>query len=128
MPCCAASSTGSERAQASAELALALPFVSLLLLLVVQVAAIARAQSTVDQAAREGGRLAAVGADAQTVVGAVAAGGLAPERTVVEVQTSGDGFVTVIVRTRQPTDVPVVGLLVPDVQLEGRATFRQEGR
>ena len=36
-------------------------------------------------------------------------------------------MVTVVVRTREPTDVPAVGLLVPDVELQATATFRREG-
>ena len=133
----AASSTGSEaraigvdrrdRGQATVELALALPFVTLLLLLVVQVLAVARVQTAVDQAAREGGRLAAVGAPPAAVRDAALAGGLPPGRTRVEVSDAGAGVVTVVVRTREPTDIPAVGFLVPDVELESTATFRREG-
>ena len=115
------------RGQATVELALALPFVTLLLLLVVQVAAVARAQSVVEQAAREGGRAAAVGNSPAAVVDAVLAGGLAAERTDVHVRDGSGDMVTVEVHTHQSTDVPLVGRLVPEVDLEATATFRREG-
>lgn len=130
MPSSAASSTASdrhERGQASVELALALPFVVLLLLLVVQVLLVARAQAAVDQAAREAGRVAAVGGDRAAAGRAALEGGLPPARTSTRVGEAAGGSVTVVVRLEVPTDVPVVGVLVPDVVLEGRATFRREG-
>ena len=102
--------------QATVELALALPFVAVLLLAVVQVLLVAHAQALVEHAAREAARAAAVGDDA---------GALGPQGTITLRQLDG-GLVEATVRQRFATDVPLVGALVADLDLVGRATFRQE--
>ena len=115
--------------QAAVELALVVPLVALLLLLVVQVGLVVRAQVLVVHAAREGARAAAVEPGDGPVRDAVAAGsGLAAERLTVTV-TGRDGpgsRVTVAVRYRVPTDVPLVGALVGDVTVTATATMRVE--
>lgn len=115
------------RGQATVELALALPFVALALLLVVQVLLVAHGQLAVDQAAREAARAAAVDPDPVAARDAALAGGLAPGLTTVDV-AADSARVAVEVRYRVVTDVPLVGALVPDVEVRGRATFRVEWR
>ena len=108
-----------DRGQASVELALALPFVVGALLLVVQVGLVVRAQVLVTHAAREAARAAAVGERAPPP------DGLDPGRTTVAVAEAGDHVrATVTYRTR--TDIPLVGVVVPDVVLRGGATMRVE--
>jgi Flp pilus assembly protein TadG len=113
--------------QAAVELALALPLVFVGLLAAVQVLVVARDQLAVVHAAREGARAAAVAADAAGEGAAAArrAAGLDDGRLSVAVSSSADE-VTVVVRYRVPTDVPLVGALVGDVEVTGRATMRAE--
>lgn len=119
MPSSTRSSNGSERGQATVELALALPVVVLALLLVVQVAVVAVTQVRVEHAAREAARAAAVGGDPGTPAG------LEPSRAEVQVVTDGP-WVTAEVRYQMATDLPLVGRLAPDVVLVASTTFRAE--
>lgn len=112
------------------ELALVLPLVALLLLLVLQSGLVLRDQLLVAHAAREAARAAAVaegdrGAAARR--GAERAGGLDPDHLVVR-STTGDrgSSVSVHVTYRSATDVPLVGLLLPDIDLRGDAVMRSE--
>lgn len=120
---------GRDRGQATVEVALALPVVVLALLLVLQVALVARAQILVVQAAREGARRAAVDpAAAPAVAAARATPGLRPDRMTVTVGPRGapGGTVTVTVRYRAPTDVPLVGALIGDPMVRAEVTMRVE--
>ena len=118
-----------EAGQASVELALVLPLVLLLLLAVVQVALIARDAVLVVHAAREAVREAAVtAADGAARHAAEVGSGLTGPRLAVRVtkrETPG-GQVRVVVRYRAPTEVPLVGALVPDVELQAGAVMRVE--
>ena len=123
--------TGREdRGQATVELALVLPLVALLLLLVVQAGLVVRDRVLVTHAAREAARAAAVaegdrGAAARKA--ATRAGALDPDRLgVVTAPADGRERVSVTVTYRSSTDVPLVGLLVPDVDLTAEATMRVE--
>ncbi|HEY4378608.1 MAG TPA: TadE/TadG family type IV pilus assembly protein [Acidimicrobiales bacterium] len=118
-----------ERGQATVELALALPVVVVLLLLVLQVGLVARDQLLVAHAAREAARAAAV--DARPGAATTAArhsGPLDPGRlTVATSGRDGPGSVVVVdVDYRAPTDVPLVGPLVRDVDLHARVAMRVE--
>lgn len=113
------------RGQATVELALALPFVALVLLLVAQVLLVAHGQLVVEQAAREGARIAAVDPDPAAVERAALAGGLPPSSTTVAVADAG-AQVRVVVRHRLRTDLPLVGPFLPDLDLEASAAFRRE--
>lgn len=118
-----------DEGQAAVELALVLPLLVVLLLAVVQVALVARDQVLVVHAARSGAREAAAGADPAAVRRAAAeAGGLESGRLAVDSRTSGPGRDVVVtrVRFRVPTDVALVGPLVPDVVLEATASMRSE--
>jgi hypothetical protein len=109
------------------ELALALPLVFVVLLAAVQVLLVGRDQLAVVHAAREGARAAAVAADVtgEGTRAATAASGLDTDRLSIAVHDDGDR-VTVVVRYTAPTNVPLVGALVGDVVVTGRATMRAE--
>ena len=107
------------RGQATVELAVSLPFVVAALLLVLQVGLVVRAQVLVVHAAREAARAAAVGERPPPP------DGLDPARTELEVVGAGPR-VAAHVTYRLQTDVPLVGPLLPDVELRGEATMRVE--
>lgn len=117
-----------DEGQSTVELALALPLVAVLALLVAQVAVVARAQVLVAHAAREAARAAVVAhgdPGAAALDGARRAGGLDPRR--LEVGVSDDGRrLTAEVRYRAPTDVAVVGPLLPSPTLRARVTMWDE--
>ncbi len=114
--------------QAAVEVALVLPLLAMLLLLVVQTALVVRDQVLVVHAAREAARAAAVDPSAGAPRrAAVAAASLDPARLVVRVQPATAGRqVTVTVSYRSATIAPMIGLLLPDILLEGRASMRRE--
>ncbi len=120
---------GAPPGQATVEAALVIPVVVLLALAVVQVALVARTQVLVTHAAREAVRAAAVDDDpgAPRAAGR-AAGGLDPDRVSVGVRgREGPGSrVEVTVQYRMATDVPLVGSLLPDLDLRAVATMRVE--
>ncbi len=114
-----------DRGQATVELALALPLLCLLVLAVVQVGVVVRDQLAVQLAAREAARAAVVAADP------VAAATPAAQRAVqlsplqVRVGAAGD-TVTVTVTYIEPTDVPLIGALLPDVAVSATVTMAVE--
>lgn len=115
--------------QAAVELVLVLPLVLVVTLAALQVALVARDQVLVVHAAREGARHAAVSPD-DGEVGLVAtrATGLRGQRLAVRTERrSTPGAVSVTATYEAPTDVPLVGALVGDVELEGTVTMRDEG-
>ena len=118
-----------ERGQATVELALVLPLVVLFALIGVQLGLVAKDVVLVHHAAREGARAAAV----EPVVGAARAavvGSSSLDAARFEVGLSGGTArgesVTVTVRYRSPTNVPLIGALVPDVDLGASVTMRVE--
>ena len=118
-----------ERGQAAVELALVLPLVAALALLLLQVALLVRDQVLVTHAAREGAREAAVHDDFGAVVAAVGgATALRSDRLTVDVSGRGGAgsHVVVAVTYRSPTDLPLVGHLLGDVELGAKATMRVE--
>jgi hypothetical protein len=121
--------TRGERGQAAVELALCLPLIAALALLVVQVGLLVRDQVLVTEGAREAAREVAVssasGAAREAVQRSVR---LDPDRLEVRVGRRGrpGSRVTVTVRYRAPTDVPLVGAFLGEVELSGSATMRVE--
>jgi Flp pilus assembly protein TadG len=116
--------TRQDRGQATVELALALPLVCLLLFGIVQVAVLGRDQLAVQLAAREAARAAAVSTDP-------GAGTTAAQRAValrpLKVNISDNGAtVTATVRFTDHTDVPLIGALLPDVELTASVTMALE--
>ena len=120
-----------DEGQAAVELALVLPLVVLLLLAVVQVTVVARDQVLVVHAARNAARAAAVDAGRPGAPrrAATSDGTLKASRLEVEVHTVGGDvrdLVVVELRYDSPTDVPLVGPLLPDVRLGAKAAMRSE--
>ena len=118
-----------ERGQATAELALVLPVVALLLLLMAQVGLVVRDQLLVTHAAREAAREAAVDPSPDAARRAALSG--APlQRERLDLQLSrprrAGARVEVRLRYRSPTAAPLVGPLLPDLVLTGRASMRAE--
>lgn len=116
---------GIDRGQATVELALSMPLVCLMLCAVVQVAVLARDRVAVQLAAREAARAAAVAADPRTegLAAAQRATRLHPLHTAITVDGS---TVTATVAYVDPTDVPLIGLLLPDVRIEAAVTMALE--
>lgn len=118
-----------ERGQAAVELALCLPLLAALALLLVQVGLLVRDQVVVVHAAREAAREAAVTpGQAGPRRAVLASTRLDPDRLDVDLGRRGRAGtrVRVEVRYRAPTEVPMVGHLLPDVTLEASATMRVE--
>jgi Flp pilus assembly protein TadG len=116
------SCTARDDGQATVELALCLPVVCLLLLGVVQVAIVVRDQLAVDLAARDAARAAAVSADPHGAARVAARAAGVIDGIDVWVSTSG-GTVTATVTHVERTDVPLIGLLIPDLTLRASATM-----
>ena len=119
---------GSE-GQAAVELALALPLVLLLLLALVQLGFLVRDQVLVVHAAREGVRQAAVDPSLDAARrAAFGSSGLDGKRMQVSMTgREGPGsHVQVSVTYRAPTDVPLVGAVIGDVDMHASATMRVE--
>jgi Flp pilus assembly protein TadG len=114
--------------QASVELALALPVLVLVLLLVVQAGLVVVDQVAVVEAAREGARAAAVDPSPDAARRAAVTGRLTRGPTDVRVSRGGGAPAAVTVRIvhRSPTDVPLVGPLLPDVTLDAEAVMADE--
>ena len=119
-----------EAGQAATELALVVPLLVLLLLSIVQVTLIARDQVLVVHAAREAAREAAVDPRPPAIHRAAlrAGSGLKPDRLGTETSQTGGAPVIVTVRVvyRAPTDVPLIGPLLPDVEVRAKAAMRRE--
>lgn len=118
-----------EGGQAATELALVLPLVMLLLLAVVQVALVARDQVLVVHAARAATREAAVDSRPLSIrAAALRASGL--KATLLRTESSADGgdpdMIAVRVQYRSPTDVMLIGPLLPEIPLGAKAAIRVE--
>lgn len=112
--------------QATVELALLLPFLVVLLMCIVQTALVARDAVLVSHAARVGARIAAVEPSMDAVRSAVrSAASLEPHRMQVERRVEGE-LVRVTVSYRSPTEVPLVGALIGDVNLSESAAMPDE--
>lgn len=119
-----------DRGQSTVELALLLPLVTILILLVLQFGLVLRDQLMVVHAAREAARAAAVTeGDPATAArsGAERAGSLDHARLdLTTTSIDRDERIRVVVRYRSSTDVPLVGSLLPDVDLEGTMVMMRE--
>ncbi len=115
------------RGQATVELALGFPVVLVGILLVLQLVVVGRDQVLVTHATREAARAAAVdpGTGPATAGARNASTTLDPERLEVETRRRG-GRITVTVRYRARTALPLVGPLLPDPVLHGRVTMHVE--
>ena len=117
-----------EGGQAAVEVALVLPVVALLLLVVVQAALVVRDQVLVVHAAREAARAAAVApGSGPPRRAALASAPLGARRLDVQVRPARyGGLVTVTVSYRSSTFAPMIGPLLPDIVVKGRASMRRE--
>ena len=118
-----------ERGQATVELALVLPVVVVLALIAAQVGLVVKDVVLVHHAAREAARAAAV----QPSVGvareaARGAASLDPGRMDVTLSggTERGDRTRATVTYRAPTEVPLIGALVPDVTVRATVTMRVE--
>ncbi len=118
-----------QRGQATVEFALVLPLVVVVALIVVQTALVAKDALLVEHAAREAARAAAVeptpGVARQA---AVNAGALDPARLSSQLGggTARGDRLTATVTYRSPTNVPLVGRFVGDIELRAEVTMRVE--
>jgi Flp pilus assembly protein TadG len=116
--------TGRDRGQSTVELALTMPFVCVLLMGVVQVAVVVRDRLAVQIAAREAARAAAV---SPTGGAADRAAEAAVTLRPLRVHTVDDGrALRVTVRYTDHTDVPLIGALLPDVEVEATVAMAVE--
>lgn len=117
--------TRRDRGQAAVEFAIALPLVVVLLLGIIQVVLVARDQIALELAARDGARAASVAADPASAAerGAMAATNLRP----LDVTTAvNDAHVSVTVGHINPTNVPLIGVVIGDVDLTASVTLARE--
>lgn len=111
--------------QTTAELALTFPVVLLLALCLVQAALVLRDDLALIHAAREAVRAASLDADPARAERAAAA--VLPGATVhSEPRPAVGQLVRLRVSYRSPTDLPLVGPLLPDPVLTARAAMRVE--
>lgn len=119
-----------DRGQSTVELAVALPFIVILFLLIVQVALVVRDHLLLVHGAREAVRAAAVALTDRhdaAVFGAQRSGPLDPDRLrVTEEMLSGGDRVRVRVEYSSSTDLPLVGVFLPDIDLSADAVMRLE--
>ena len=101
----------------------------MLLLLVVQAGLVVADQVAVVQAAREAARRASVDPDPEAARRAVLGGRLVAARTTVTVDrvAGRPELARATIRHWATTDVPVVGRLLPDVELIASAAMAVEG-
>ena len=118
-----------EAGQATVELMLVLPVIVTLALLLTQVGLVAIDSVMIHHAAREAARAAAVDpTDKAAQTAAMGSSRLDPDRLDVALsggRSKGD-HITAIVTYSAPTEVPLVGRLLPDVGLQAKVTMRVE--
>ena len=117
--------TATDRGQATVEFALALPLVAVLVLGIVQLVVVARDQLAVELAAREAARAAAVSASPTATARAAADAAITLAPLEVEVVETG-GRITVTVRHRTTTDVPLIGPAIGAVEVAASVTMQRE--
>lgn len=115
----------SDRGQAAVELALCLPLLCIFLLGIVQLVVIVRDQLAVQLAAREAARAAAVAASPGSAAEA-AAGQAVALRPLNLAIASSSVTITVTVTHLTPTDVPLIGALLPDITVTATAAMALE--
>jgi len=121
-----------DRGQSTVEFAMILPLVALVLLLLVQAGLVVRDQLLVSHAAREAARAAAVSENDRAGAALEAArqsGPLERDRLSGTVATGGGGTaVRVVITYRSPTELAVIGPLVPDITLSSSVVMRVESK
>jgi Flp pilus assembly protein TadG len=114
-----------DRGQAALEFAIALPLIAMLLVGFIQVAVVVGDQLIVELAAREGARAASVASSPSSAAtnAAEASTSLRPLEVTTAVSHT---MVVVTVRYSSPTDAPLLGGLIGDVNLAASVTMRRE--
>jgi Flp pilus assembly protein TadG len=115
----------SDRGQATVELALCLPLLCLFLLGIVQLVVVVRDQLAIQLAAREGARAAVVAASSAAAARVAATHAVTLSPLAVRTASS-TATVTVTVTHVTHTDVPIIGLLLPDITVTADATMTLE--
>jgi len=118
--------TGSDRGQATVELALAVPVLLVGLLLVVQAGLVVAEHVATVHAAREAARAVAVDGRRGVAADAVADVGRDGCRTAVDRPAQVGAILSVTVTCAVATDVPFVGPLLPDIDVRSQAAMRVE--
>jgi len=114
-----------EQGQSTVEFALVLPLVVLMLLAIIQTALVARDEVLIIHAAREAAREASVDAGEARVRAAVER--VLPGASVIVAPDPGVGEPRgVTVRFVSHTDLPLVGVIYPDLELAASVTMRAE--
>jgi|SRR3954454_5189408 len=114
-----------DRGQATVELALSLPLLFLFLLGIVQLVVIVRDQLAAELAAREGARAASVTTATGAAAQSAAEGAVSLRPLVVSTDSSG-ATISVTVSHVTHTDVPLIGALIPDIDVTATATMALE--
>jgi len=115
--------------QAVVEVALALPLVCTLVVGILQIALVGRNRLALEVAAREAARAAAVSADPRSAALAAAHAAVTLRPLVVDVATgttAGVPSVTATIGWTDPTEVPIVGVFIPDIPLGAEVTMTIE--
>ncbi len=119
-----------DQGQSTVEFALVLPLVVLVVLFIVQAGLVVRDQLLVSHAAREAARAASVSDNDRLGAATMAArqaGNLAADRvSATTTMVDGDASVRVLISYRSITGIPIIGSLVPDIDLESAVVMRVE--
>jgi hypothetical protein len=117
-----------DRGQASVEVALVLPVLVVVALVIVQVGWLVHDRVLVVHVAREAARAAAVSDVDLDPAPTGLQGGLDPSRLEVQIEgPDGEGMVTAVAIYDAPTQVAIVGALVPDLEMRSQVTMIHEG-
>ncbi|HEY4608945.1 MAG TPA: TadE/TadG family type IV pilus assembly protein [Ilumatobacteraceae bacterium] len=114
-----------DRGQATVELALSLPLLFLFLLGIVQLVVIVRDQLAAELAAREAARAASVTTATGAAAQSAGEGAVSLRPLVVSTDSSG-ATISVTVSHVTHTDVPLIGALIPDIDVTATATMALE--
>jgi len=114
-----------DRGQAAVEFAIALPLVVVLVVGMIHVAVVVRDQLAIELAARDGARAAAVSAAPSAAADAAARSATAIRPISTSTAVSADS-VTVTVRHTTRSRMPLLGLVLPDVDLDATVTMARE--
>lgn len=114
-----------DRGQATVEFAIALPLVVVLVLGVIQIVVVTSDQLAIELAAREAARAAVVAAS-PAVAADRAARAVTQLRPLSVSTISSEGHITVHVGHRNDTDVALIGIAMPGVDLEASVTMALE--
>lgn len=115
--------------QAVVEVALTLPLICTLVVGILQIALVGRNRLALEVAAREAARAAVVSADPAAAAHTAAHAAVALRPLVVRVETGTIADVpsiTASIDWTDPTDVPIVGVFIPDIPLRAEVTMTIE--